>query len=50
MILITHKKEVMDQVDHLIVINKGRKVADGTVESLQNDPYYLDLKNSKSLE
>ena len=49
-ILITHKKEVMDQVDHLIVINKGRKVADGTVESLQNDPYYLDLKNSKSLE
>ncbi len=49
-ILITHKKEVMDQVDQLIVINKGRKVADGTVESLQNDPYYLDLKNSKSLE
>lgn len=49
-IIITHKKEVMDIVDHLIVINKGRKVAEGTPESLKNNQYYLDLKDSTSCD
>ncbi len=49
-IIITHKKEVMEIVDHLIIINKGRKVADGTPQELQNNKYYLDLKDSSSCD
>lgn len=49
-ILITHKREIMEKVDHLIIIDKGRKMADGTPISLQNNKYYLNLKNSKSFE
>ena len=49
-ILITHKKEVMDSVDHLIIISKGKKVADGSLEDLKDNFYYKDLKNSKSLD
>lgn len=47
-IIITHKKEVMEQADHLIILAKGKKVADGTVESLQNNKYYLNLENGSS--
>ena len=49
-ILITHKKELMQQVDHLIIIDRGRKVADGSPKALENNKYYLRLKNSKSFE
>ncbi len=48
-IIITHKKEVMNKADHLIIIDKGRKVADGTLESLENNKYYLNLKDSSSI-
>ena len=48
-IIITHKKEVMNKADHLIIIDKGRKVADGTVESLENNEYYLNLRDSSSV-
>ena len=48
-IIITHKKEVMNKADHLIIIDKGRKVADGTLESLENNKYYLNLKDSSSV-
>ena len=49
-ILITHKREVMDAADHLIIISKGRKVADGTPSDLKDNFYYNDLKNSKSFD
>lgn len=49
-IIITHKKEVMEIVDHLIIINKGRKVAEGTHESLKTNKYYLDLRDSSSCD
>ena len=49
-IIITHKKEIMDITDHLIIIHKGRKVADGTPKKLQNNKYYLNLKNSSSCD
>lgn len=49
-IIITHKKEIMEKVDHLIIINKGRKVAEGTPESLQNNKFYLDLRDSSSCD
>ena len=48
-IIITHKKEVMNKADHLIIIDKGKKVADGTVLSLENNEYYLNLRNSSSV-
>lgn len=48
-IIITHKKEVMNKADHLIIIDKGKKVADGTVESLENNEYYLNLRDSSSV-
>ena len=37
----------MDSVDHLIIISKGKKVADGSLEDLKDNFYYKDLKNSK---
>lgn len=49
-IMITHKKEIMKQVDHLIIMEKGKKVADGSPRELENNKYYLNLKNSKSFE
>ena len=39
----------MNKADHLIIIDKGRKVADGTVESLENNEYYLNLRDSSSV-
>ena len=45
-IIITHKKEVMNKADHLIIIDKGKKVADGTPKSLENNNYYLNLRDS----
>ena len=47
-IIITHKKDVMNKADHLIIIDKGKKVADGTVDSLENNKYYLNLRDSSS--
>lgn len=49
-IIITHKKEIMEIVDHLIIINKGKKVAEGTPATLKNNKYYLDLKDSSSCD
>ena len=49
-ILITHKREVMDAAHHLIIISKGKKVADGTPDDLKDNFYYTDLKNSKSFD
>ena len=48
-IIITHKKEVMNKADHLIIIDKGRKVADGTPKTLENNEYYLNLRDSSSI-
>ena len=48
-IIITHKKEVMNKADHLIIIDKGKKVADGTPKSLENNEYYLNLRDSSSV-
>ena len=48
-IIITHKKEVMNKADHLIIIDKGKKVADGTPKSLENNKYYLNLRDSSSV-
>lgn len=49
-IIITHKKEVMEIVDHLIIISKGRKIAEGTSESLKTNKYYLDLRDTSSCD
>ena len=48
-IIITHKKEVMNKADHLIIIDKGRKVADGSPKSLEDNKYYLNLRDSSSV-
>ena len=48
-IIITHKKEVMNKADHLIIIDKGKKVADGSPKSLENNKYYLNLRDSSSV-
>lgn len=50
-IIITHKKDLMPIADHLIVLNKGKKVGDGThKELLKNNVYYQQLlkKEDKS--
>lgn len=49
-IIITHKKEVMNLADHLIIIDHGKKVADGTPLELANNSYYLNLKDSSSVD
>lgn len=49
-IIITHKKEVMNLADHLIIIDHGKKVADGTPLELANNTYYLNLKDSSSAD
>ena len=49
-IIITHKKEVMNLTDHLIIIDHGKKVADGTPLELANNSYYLNLKDSSSVD
>lgn len=49
-IIITHKKEVMNLADHLIIIDHGKKVADGTPLELANNTYYLNLKDSSSVD
>lgn len=49
-IIITHKKEVMNLADHLIIIDHGKKVADGTPLELANNSYYLNLKDSSSAD
>ena len=49
-IIITHKKEVMNLTDHLIIIDHGKKVADGTPLELANNTYYLNLKDSSSVD
>ena len=49
-IIITHKKEVMNLADHLIIIDHGKKVADGTPLELANNFYYLNLKDSSSAD
>lgn len=48
-IIITHKKEVMNKADHLIIIDKGRKVADGSPKSLEDNKYYLNLRDSSNV-
>lgn len=50
-IIITHKKDLMPIADHLIVLNKGKKVGDGThKELIKNNVYYQNLikKEDKS--
>ncbi len=53
----SHQQEVCQSLgieEEILALPQGYQTiieeADGTVESLQNDPYYLDLKNSKSIE
>ena len=48
-IIITHKKDVMNKADHLIIIDKGKKVADGSPKSLEDNKYYLNLRDSSSV-
>ena len=46
-IMITHKKEEMKLADHVIVMDQGRVVGDGThKELLKRNPYYQSLQNS----
>ena len=48
LVIAINKKDVMNKADHLIIIDKGKKVADGTVDSLENNKYYLNLRDSSS--
>lgn len=44
-IIITHKKDVMQIADNIIVLNKGEIVGIGTHDELmKNNPYYIDLQ------
>ena len=46
-IIITHKKDVMKIADHIIVLNKGKIVGQGTHEKLMKDnKYYIDLQTN----
>ena len=43
-IMITHKPELMTLSDHLLVIDGGRLVADGTPAALAKNPFYRALQ------
>ena len=44
-IIITHKKDVMQIADNIIVLNKGEIVGIGTHDKLmKNNPFYIDLQ------
>lgn len=44
-IIITHKKDVMQIADNIIVLNKGEIVGIGTHDELmKNNPFYIDLQ------
>lgn len=45
-IMITHKPELMALSDHLLIIDHGRLVADGTPASLAKNPYYKALQEN----
>jgi ABC-type multidrug transport system fused ATPase/permease subunit len=46
-ILITHKKDVMQIADKIIVINKGQIVGQGSHDDLMKDnEYYIDLQTN----
>lgn len=46
-IIITHKKDVMEIADKIVVFNKGRIVGQGTHEELMKDnPYYIDIQTN----
>lgn len=46
-ILITHKKDVMQITDKIVVLNQGKVVGEGTHEELMKDnPYYIDLQTN----
>lgn len=44
-IIITHKKDVMQKADHIVVLNKGKIVGEGTHDELMKEnAYYIDLQ------
>lgn len=46
-IIITHKKDVMQIADKIIVLNKGKIVGQGSHEELmKNNEYYIDLQTN----
>lgn len=46
-ILITHKKDVMQIADKIVVLNHGKIVGEGTHEKLmENNPYYIDIQTN----
>ena len=46
-IIITHKKDVMQIADKIVVLNKGKIVGQGTHEELmKNNLYYIDLQTN----
>lgn len=46
-IIITHKKDVMEIADKIVVFNKGKIVGQGTHEELMKDnPYYIDIQTN----
>lgn len=46
-ILISHKKDVMQMADKIIVLNKGKLVGQGTHEELmQDNSYYIDIQTN----
>lgn len=43
-IMVTHSVEYLDKFDRIILLKKGRIVANGTYDELQNNPYFLKLE------
>lgn len=46
-IIVTHKKDVMQIADKIVILNKGKIVGEGTHEELlKNNPYYRDIQKN----
>jgi branched-chain amino acid transport system ATP-binding protein len=42
LLVIEHNMQILDICDHVVVINFGQKIADGTVDEIRNDPKVIE--------
>ena len=43
-ILATHAVEIVEMADHVIIMKNGKIQAQGSYESIKNDPYLLEIQ------
>ena len=41
-LVIEHNMQILDICDHVVVINFGQKIADGTVDEIRNNPKVIE--------